>query len=66
MVGTDMSKETGLFLDVYNMGREQGAREAYRKVRQLVALTLATAALTGALSTVLIFAANSLWSGTGH
>lgn len=49
-----MNKETGLFLDVYNMGREQGAREAYRKVRQLVTLTLATAALTGALSTLLV------------
>ena len=57
-----MNKETGLFLDVYNMGREQGAREAYRKVRQLVALTLATAALTGALSTVLILVTNPLWT----
>lgn len=56
-----MNKETGLFLDVYNMGREQGAREAYRKVKQLVALTLATAALTGALSTALILAADALW-----
>lgn len=56
-----MNKETGLFLDVYNMGREQGAREAYRKVRQLISLTLATAALTGALSTALILVANTLW-----
>ena len=62
MVGTDMNKETGLFLDVYNMGREQGAREAYRKIRQLVVLTLATSALTGALSTVLVIAANTLWN----
>lgn len=57
-----MNKETGLFLDVYNMGREQGAREAYRKIRQLVVLTLATSALTGALSTVLVLAANTLWN----
>ena len=57
-----MNKETGLFLDVYNMGREQGAREAYRKVRQLVALTLATAALTGALSTAFVLVANTLWN----
>lgn len=57
-----MNKETGLFLDVYNMGREQGAREAHHKFRQLVALTLTTAALTGALSTVFILVANALWN----